>query len=163
MFSLGFFENLWGTQIRISDLRGHSLALSGYDIFLVKQSTLLWLVFQKIIWINSKWLLFKQLTLPSLKHIKYIEQLRNKVEIAIHFNLQFISTYSSFQLTIHFNLQFISTYNSFQLTIQKIIVVSKKWPAVTRIRTWVASATTKSTNHYTITAIRSHDINRKES
>ena len=25
--------------------------------------------------------------------------------------------------------------------------------AVTRIRTWVASATTKSTNHYTITAI----------
>ena len=26
--------------------------------------------------------------------------------------------------------------------------------AVTRIRTWVASATTKSTNHYTITAIR---------
>ncbi len=29
----------------------------------------------------------------------------------------------------------------------------KTMHAVTRIRTWVASATTKSTNHYTITAI----------
>ena len=34
--------------------------------------------------------------------------------------------------------------------------------AVTRIRTWVASATTKSTNHYTITAIGTscHSCNR---
>ena len=29
--------------------------------------------------------------------------------------------------------------------------------AVTRIRTWVVSATTRSTNHYTITAIASPD------
>ena len=29
--------------------------------------------------------------------------------------------------------------------------------AVTRIRTWVVSATTRSTNHYTITAIALHD------
>ena len=37
---------------------------------------------------------------------------------------------------------------------QKILRVKKLYnePAVTRIRTWVASATTKSTNHYTITA-----------
>ncbi len=30
--------------------------------------------------------------------------------------------------------------------------------AVTRIRTWVTSATTKGTNHYTITAIRNYEI-----
>ncbi len=42
------------------------------------------------------------------------------------------------------------------------------WLAVTRIRTWVASATTKSTNHYTITATEpldrrneKHNIKRK--
>ena len=33
-------------------------------------------------------------------------------------------------------------------------------PAVTRIRTWVASATTKSTNHYTITAIKDRWISK---
>ena len=32
-------------------------------------------------------------------------------------------------------------------------ILGLKNHAVTRIRTWVASATTKSTNHYTITAI----------
>ena len=31
--------------------------------------------------------------------------------------------------------------------------IKRKYDAVTRIRTWVTSATTKGTNHYTITAI----------
>ena len=34
--------------------------------------------------------------------------------------------------------------------------------AVTRIRTWVASATTKSTNHYTITAIELETLGLKD-
>ena len=39
---------------------------------------------------------------------------------------------------------------------EKKIVLDKNHhaPAVTRIRTWVVAATTRSTNHYTITAIR---------
>ena len=36
---------------------------------------------------------------------------------------------------------------------ERLFHVSISDAAVTRIRTWVASATTKSTNHYTITAI----------
>ena len=35
--------------------------------------------------------------------------------------------------------------------------------AVTRIRTWVTSATTKGTNHYTITAIRGDIVCNKRS
>ncbi len=38
--------------------------------------------------------------------------------------------------------------------IKQICSGTKIWLAVTRIRTWVASATTKSTNHYTITATK---------
>ena len=33
--------------------------------------------------------------------------------------------------------------------------------AVTRIRTWVTSATTKGTNHYTITACRNDEFSGK--
>ena len=52
--------------------------------------------------------------------------------------------------------------NEMNENIQIVIMVQKCWPAchdrdftasaVTRIRTWVVSATTRSTNHYTITA-----------
>ncbi len=47
-----------------------------------------------------------------------------------------------------------------KVILQDTLEVRKKF-AVTRIRTWVTSATTKGTDHYTITAATSDDIEIK--
>ena len=44
---------------------------------------------------------------------------------------------------------------------KKVTCHERGHSAVTRIRTWVVSATTRSTNHYTITAIASPDTSMK--
>ncbi len=55
------------------------------------------------------------------------------------------------------NVSFVRTLKIFESNMMELKFVNVLNPAVTRIQTWVASGTTKSTNHYTLTANEAYD------